>query len=328
MKDNFTPHSVKDLLIASVIAYIIYTLGVQGFPLLVFLFPSVFVVLGIKRGLLHGLLAVLTTGVLIYITNDATSALILTLFSIAIAGPMIQMLQQAKPSFNTIFLTTVIMVLLLVGAVYLTQLATQVSAIDTIEQMMKESLSGSLEGLKGIAKQVSEQSGNSELLGNAIESIEQIEGRLDQSVNLMIVRLPSTILIVALLVAAVNYYLSANILRRLGIGIIDIPKFQNFRLPQHIAKGFLISILGILLLGVVGFGYTSELSINVSMIFSFLFALQGVAVVYALLKRKLRTFGSVLIILLTFMLGAQYAYTLIGLADVFFDIRNRKRKTI
>lgn len=328
MKDNFTPHSVKDLLIASVIAYIIYTLGVQGFPLLVFLFPSVFVVLGIKRGLLHGLLAVLTTGVLIYITNDATSALVLTLFSIAIAGPMIQMLQQAKPSFNTIFLTTVIMVLLLVGAVYLTQLATQVSAIDTIEQMMKESLSGSLEGLKGIAKQVSEQSGNSELLGNAIESIEQIEGRLDQSVNLMIVRLPSTILIVALLVAAVNYYLSANILRRLGIGIIDIPKFQNFRLPQHIAKGFLISILGILLLGVVGFGYTSELSINVSMIFSFLFALQGVAVVYALLKRKLRTFGSVLIILLTFMLGAQYAYTLIGLADVFFDIRNRKRKTI
>lgn len=328
MKDNFTPHSVKDLLIASVIAYIIYTLGVQGFPLLVFLFPSVFVVLGIKRGLLHGLLAVLTTGVLIYITNDATSALVLTLFSIAIAGPMIQMLQQAKPSFNTIFLTTVIMVLLLVGAVYLTQLATQVSAIDTIEQMMKESLSGSLEGLKGIAKQVSEQSGNSELLGNAIESIEQIEGRLDQSVNLMIVRLPSTILIVALLVAAVNYYLSANILRRLGIGIIDIPKFQNFRLPQHIAKGFLISILGIFLLGVVGFGYTSELSINVSMIFSFLFALQGVAVVYALLKRKLRTFGSVLIILLTFMLGAQYAYTLIGLADVFFDIRNRKRKTI
>lgn len=61
-------YKIRDLILFSMLSILFYLLSINCFPLIVFVIPSLFIVLGIKRGytflLLEGLIFILAMGLL------------------------------------------------------------------------------------------------------------------------------------------------------------------------------------------------------------------------------------------------------------------------
>ena len=100
---------------------------------------------------------------------------------------------------------------------------------------------------------------------------------------LMIV--PGLLIIQSMVAAFGNYYITVNILRRLNFDDAEFPQFSNFRLPRNIVFGsFIIFALSYLTKYVEGIHHTNLLA-NVTLLFVFMFFIQGVSVISHLIRK-------------------------------------------
>lgn len=139
--------------------------------------------------------------------------------------------------------------------------------------------------------------------------------------------LPSIIMISSLVIAYINYLVSALILRRLGYGIVSIPKFSRFQLPNNILLGTGIMFLGAFILKVLKLFYYETILLNITVIVSFMFFAQGLSVIdYKLIQRKtpmlLRVF---IIIVFAMLLPFGWMISILGVLDVIIDFRKLRR---
>ncbi|NLW22621.1 MAG: DUF2232 domain-containing protein [Tissierellia bacterium] len=304
-----------EMFFAISISTILVLMEVFYLPGISILYPVLFTVLGVRYGINYSLIGLIISNIVVGLIIDKVYGILVFLIFTPFCISLIYTIRKRQKSFNVlmvsslVFLITSILLIAIIGEMAGT------SVINQIENYFVQMLNSYVEVLKdtGIS--------NYEIL--------EIKDFLQDRLNYALSTLPSMVMIASLIIAYINYRLSALILRRLGHGIVSVPRFSRFKLPNNILLGIGIMLLGTYLLRNLGiFSYETVL-LNIAVLASFMFFTQGLSVIdFQLLKRGLRKLTRVIIIVLfVVILPIGWIISLIGLLDVIIDFRKLKRST-
>ena len=155
----------------------------------------------------------------------------------------------------------------------------------------------------------------------------KIRDLLENAMDYVLLILPAIVIIFSLVISYLNYLISSLILRRLGYGIVSIPKFSKFKLPNNVLLGTGIMFLGAFIIKGLKLFYYETILLNITVIASFMFFTQGLSVVdYKLIEKNLGRIPRLLIILFfTIILPLGWLISFIGILDVIIDFRKLRR---
>lgn len=283
------------------------------FPLMFLIFPVVFIVLGIKNGLLDGIISLMTTCTIVaFVIEPMTSLYIFLLFGPLVIS-MIYTIKKRKSTMEVLlvgtisFFTSIIVVFGIINYI-------EGNLLLTIEQAFKETLNIRIEALKDMG----------------LTSYEILENKklLEDAFKYMLLIAPATGLLTSLIVSYMNYSLTIIGLRRIGIYVVNIPRFSRFRLPNNISIGIIVMFITGFVAKQLNFDYFDTIAINLTVLIGIMFSIQGLSVIdFFLIKIKVKKFFRILFILLTIIAAPLMTVVSgLGLIDVIFDLRKLKRK--
>ncbi|HWQ80443.1 MAG TPA: DUF2232 domain-containing protein [Anaerovoracaceae bacterium] len=140
---------------------------------------------------------------------------------------------------------------------------------------------------------------------------------------------PGLLIIFCMIVAYVDYALISRVLSKSGKKISALPPLRVFSLPKNIVIGSLIVYILAYLTVNLGIIDGSLMMYNLEMLFTFIFSIQGLAVIFyfGFLKRIPKFLVVILsgVFFLTWF-GQTFLF-LLGLIDVVLDIRKRISQT-
>lgn len=283
------------------------------FPLMFLIFPVVFIVLGIKNGLLDGIISLMTTCTIVaFVIEPMTSLYIFLLFGPLVIS-MIYTIKKRKSTMEVLlvgtisFFASIIVVFGIINYI-------EGNLLLTIEQAFKETLNIRIEALKDMG----------------LTSYEILENKklLEDAFKYMLLIAPATGLLTSLIVSYMNYSLTIIGLRRIGIYVVNIPRFSRFRLPNNISIGIIVMFITGFVAKQLNFDYFDTIAINLTVLIGIMFSIQGLSVIdFFLIKIKVKKFFRILFILLTIIAAPLMTVVSgLGLIDVIFDLRKLKRK--
>lgn len=305
MIENFNRHSLRDLLIATLCSLFIYFTSIYFIPFLFIVFPAPFIVLGVKRGIQHSLLSVLVACLVIYLLDGLGSVLLMGAMAVFVAIPMIICIKRGFSAFTTIGISTAIGIVFVFIVSMLISQSSGIDILNSLEVAITKSIDEQIQVMKNLQ----------------ILQDDDLQGMMKSSIAMMMAIIPSLLFIMTMLISMLNYYTSASMLRRIGFGIMDVPKFYNFRLPKDIVFGALIMGVGTFVLSLLGMGYITEISLNLTLAFSFLFMLQGLAAVIQFLRRRMRPAPLYTLLFISLLLGVRIIYVIIGVLYSVLNVR-------
>lgn len=141
--------------------------------------------------------------------------------------------------------------------------------------------------------------------------------------------LPGTMIVFSLVIAYLNYAVISWVFRKSGRKISALPPFRTFSLPKNIIMGSLIIYLLSYITVNMGIIDKSLIMFNLEMLFTFVFSVQGLAVVFYFgYTRKIPKPLVIIVsgIFILTWLGQTFLF-LLGLTDVVLDIRKRFSQT-
>lgn len=273
---------------------------------LLFLIPVPFMVLSARHGSKYTVLSILIASLLIGILTEIIfTILIITIFS-PMSVVMGYFIKRNREPYAVIGMGAAVSII----AVFITiQLVAVISGFNVIDNLAM------------IIRQVVDN--QSEMLMNVNLSTINV----NEMVNYLLLIIPGLLIVQSLVSAFLNYYLAASILRRLRYTQYTIHEFSNFALPRNIVLGsFIIYSLTFISRYVEGI-YHSSLAANVTILFIFVFFLQGLALISYLLK-KIRIIKAVRVLLIFLVVIISPLLTIVslaGLIDSVFDIRKLRQ---
>ncbi|NLC04336.1 MAG: DUF2232 domain-containing protein [Tissierellia bacterium] len=283
------------------------------FPLMFLIFPVVFIVLGIKNGLLEGIISLMTTCTIVAFVIEPMTALYIFLLFGPLVISMIYTIKKRKSTMEVLlvgtisFFASIIVVFGIINYI-------EGNLLLTIEQAFKETLNIRIEALKDMG----------------LTSYEILENKklLEDAFKYMLLIAPATGLLTSLIVSYMNYSLTIIGLRRIGIYVVNIPRFSRFRLPNNISIGIIVMFITGFVAKQLNFDYFDTIAINLTVLIGIMFSIQGLSVIdFFLIKIKVKKFFRILFILLTIIAAPLMTVVSgLGLIDVIFDLRKLKRK--
>ncbi len=284
----------------------IFAISIVYIPVLsisIALIPVPFMILAYRRGNKYAILSFITFSLLIGILTE----LIYAGFLLLIFGPMIlamgHYIKKQKEPYAVIGIGTITSVFSILIIFRIVSYIGNINIIDEITLVIGDIVDKQVEVLKTM---------NVDVL-SANEVLDYL---------LMIV--PGMFIIQSMIAAFGNYYITVNILKRFSPDNIELPQFSNFKLPKNIVFGsFIIFALSYLTKYIKGIHHTGLLA-NVTLLFVFMFFIQGISVISYLIKRTKipRTVRILLLIAILFISPLLTVVSFVGLMDAIFNIRN------
>lgn len=189
----------------------------------------------------------------------------------------------------------------------------------TLLQTIEESFTMSMDIQDGLTSAV-------ERLGvNTTGSLEEAQKLLDEMLRLMKLILPAMMLMFSMFYTAANLVLSHQVLKRLRLEHIPIGPFENFKYPKHVAYGSVGMIFLSYFIGLSGLVDSELLSANFAYIFMTVFSINGMAVIFYYLKRRMGKVPAVLMIVLLLIIGLMNYIAFLGFFDVVMDLRKLEK---
>lgn len=304
---------VMETIFAIAVSTILMLIGIYYLPWAIFLYPILFVILGVRYGMNYAILALIVSTFSIGLMVDMISGIFIL---IAFAPLSISLIHTIKMRKNSLVVLSVSAIVFLISIVFIMSIMknmTGVSIINQLEDAFNQVINYRIEILKdtGLTK----------------NEISEVKDFLENQSEYILLITPSIVMVFSLVIAYLNYLLSSLSLRKLGYGIVSIPKFSRFKLPNNILLGTAIMFLGAFIIKKLQLFYYETILINITVIISFLFFIQGLAVIdYKLIKRNLKTIPRILIVgLLIIPFGGFLPF--VGVLDTIFDLR-KFRKSI
>ncbi len=140
---------------------------------------------------------------------------------------------------------------------------------------------------------------------------------------------PGTLIVFSVVIAYLNYGLISWILSKTERKISALPPLRTFSLPKNIILGSLIIYILSYITANMGIIDKNLIMYNLELLFTFIFSIQGLAVVFFFGHMKRIPKLVILIvsgILLLIWLGQTFLF-LLGLLDLVLDIRKRLSQT-
>lgn len=298
----------KAFIEAALIAAIttILAISIVYIPILsvsIMLIPVPFMILAYRHGNKYSILSFITFSLLIGILTE----LIYAGFLLVIFGPMIlamgHYIKKQKEPYSVIGIGTIISVFSILIIFWVVSYIGNINIIDEISLAMEGVVNTQVDILKNM-------------------DIDALNA--DEILNYLLMILPGVFIIQSMLTAFGNFYITVNILRRFSSSDIELPQFSDFKLPKNIVFGSLIIfILSYLTRYIKGIHHASLLT-NVTLLFVFMFFIQGISVISHLIKRTkipkgIRIF---LLVLILFISPLLTVVSFVGLIDAIVNIRN------
>lgn len=311
-KDNIKKILIESILVISIMAlYIVY--GIHFLPLLIFLIPVPFVVLGIRNGFYSNIISIILTLLIaeIILGNTAGASLIVVFGPLSIA--INYCIKNRKNSKQTILISTISFLVPFVGLIVLEGKIANIDFIKQIEEVFNQTLTVQIDMFKE--------------MGMTNHKILQAVNALEMAFTQIIVLIPSFLSIFSFLVAYINYFFTNIILKKIGYGFIVSQRFSRFKLPNNILLGVVVMFLTGFLFNWIGMEYSEALLVNLTFLVGVMFMVQGLAVLdFLLIKMKIKlVFRIILIVMNILFIPIGSLIVFVGLLDSIFDMRKLRR---
>lgn len=291
-------------------------IGLYFFPSIILLFPVAFIVIGVKYDIKNCFISILITSFLIGISIDMISGVIM----LAAFGPMALYIADGisnrKKSRDIIVPSSIIFFISIVLVFIMLRGFSGVSLIESLEENIKlltDIQMGLIEDME-------------------LTNIESFRVRQEASnmYNNVISMMPAIFIILSVFISYINYYFSTIVLRKLGLGIRDNPRFSRFSLPNNFIMGSILMILIVSLLSNFETIPSDIIKLNLIALVSSLLYIQGLSVLdFLLIRLKFNVVFRLIIIGITIFASQLITIlAVIGIVDILFDFRKIRRRKL
>lgn len=293
---------------------LVMVIGLNLFPIILFLFPLAFIVIGVKFNLRESFMSILMTSLLVGIIVDPPSGIVL----FAIFGPMSLLIaygiRKRKKAVEIIIPSSIVIFVLIIISFMI--FGNESGVLDQLEEDFQSYAGMQMTRLEDME------------LTN-IESFRIME-ELENDYQDILAILPSFFIIMSVFISYINYYFSTLILRRLGLGIRDNPQFSEFSLPKNFILGTLIMFLTIYLLNRFDGVSARMIYLNVLFLVVVLFLIQGLSVLdHQLRKRRVNSIIRIIVIaMIIFAPLIISIMVIVGMVDLIFDFRKLRKRRV
>ncbi len=312
--DNIKKRVIETILL--VIIMTLYTMfGLYYVPYALLLLPAPFIVFSVKNGIISNIINMFVTCMAVGVMTSFDTALFLIISFIPMTFISSYLIKKRRRSIEILGITSTILFI---------SLLIVLSFIDgegggflvLMEEGFRQLLSSQLDVLRDM-----------DLTSYEVLQLEEL---LENTYKYLLLIMPAILLILSLGISYLNYFLSSIGLRKMGIGIVNVPKFSRFRLPNNIVPGTLIMFLAVYIMKKVNMPYHEVILINLVMLIGFMFLIQGLSVVDYFFSR-MRVYLIVRIIVYIFLIFNSPMITVIsilGFIDTIFNIRKIGKSNI
>lgn len=319
MKDLNKNDKIKNSIIENVLVILVMSLyivyGIYFVPLLIVFIPLPFVILGIRNSLKDNIISMIVTSLIIGMVLDMPSAITLLIMFGPLSIALNYGIKKRKKTSEIILISTAVFFisLLIITAVF--NSAIEINGVQEYEEAITEMIAIQTDKLREMGVT------NTQILKNLEE--------LEYAYEYMLITLPSILGIVSLFVSYFNYLFSTLILRKMGYGVVNSPKFSRFKLPETAIMGSGVMFISVIIMKWLNVPYHNALLLNISLLIGFIFMIQGLAVVdFLLIKAKMKTVFRVIFIFIMLVPMSGILF-FVGMFDSVFDIRKiGKRKSL
>lgn len=308
---------INNFYLKSFIIIIVSTLlalfGLHYIQFILILFPVLFVSNIIKDGLNEGITNMIVTIIIISIVESIKIGIFLAITFLPFTIIISTLIKKRKNNTEILgFSSLTFFVSILIMFIIINLLG--IDVVKYIESTFKQIVDMQLETIENI-----------DLSNYEIFTTKQL---LEDTYQYLLLIIPSLVLILSTLVSYINYLLSSMILKRVGINIVNIPKFAKFRLPNNVVLGTIIMFGLTFLSGQLGFTYYETVFINIGVLISMGLFIQGLSVIDHLLNKLKLNIIFKLIFYITFIFSTSLVsiVTIVGLVDLIFDLRKLRKK--
>lgn len=288
--------------------FVISFIYIPFLALLLIFLPVPFLVLATRHGNRYVVFSFLITSVIV----GALTGIIYPIFIVLLFGPMTLIMgyflkRKANP-YQVIGLGTLVSVFSIFIVLQLVDWVAGIYIMDELILMLQSVIDHQIGALENMD----------------IQAISR-----EELLSYLVIIIPGAFVVQSLLICFLNYYMTAAVLKRLRVDQQQLPEFSNFRWPGNIVLGsFIIFILTFATQFIEGI-YAQTLLTNITLIFSFVFFLQGIAFISFFIKKtKINKVIRVVIIGIIVVLSPLLTIVAImGLVDALFDMRNLKKSS-
>ncbi len=311
--DENKGRKISEIILTIVISTILMLLGMYYMPLIIFLYPTLFIILGVKYGLKYNIISIIVSTFLVGLMTDTISGLIILLAFSPLSIALSYLIINRKKTLETMIISTLVTLVSFLIILGLTKNITGVSIVHQLDEFFTQVINTQIETLKDM------QLSQYEIL--------KAENILESAFDYVLLVIPVLMMIFSLVTAYINCFISSIVLRKQGYGVVSIPRFSRFKLPSNILLGMGIMFIGVLLMKWLKVSYYETVLLNIVGLASFMFFTQGLAVIdYKLKRRNVRIIFRIIILLffvLVLPIGSMIL-TFIGVLDAILDFRKIK----
>lgn len=296
------------------ISTIYMLIAIYFLPIIGILFPISFVILGIRNGIKYNISSMIISTLLLGLVIDKTTGLFILIAFLPISIVLNYSIKKRKNSQQILLYTTIIGILSYIFIMILFGKVTGVGLVKQLEESFSQAIKFQMDLLKDRGISSSQINETKDILKNLYEYI--------------VLMLPSTVIIFSVFTAFLNSLISIYILRKIGYGIVSVPKFSRFKLPDNVILGTIVIYIGVFIIKILKIPYHKTILINVTSIVSFFFFLEGLSVIiFYLNKSKLnKVIRGIIIIFTVLAVHLNPIISIIGFLDIIFDFRRIRRK--
>ncbi len=278
---------------------------------IVFVIPSVFALIWVRRGRKYGILAVIDASIILLIFGFVIEAIFILLYCGMISAVMSELIIRKKTTSVVIFAGAFGAFLAMFALLYSMDIFTGVKFTTILNQSMQE------------ARSIIPTISSDELMMKSMnEQIEMMEFVVKQF-------LPSILFFCAFTASLFNYITIRWSFKRFLNITIRRDYLRNFTLPNNLMYGILFLMVSGYLLKRFGMDPSGAVSDNVLSLSFFALYIQGLAVLsfYAHIKKWSRGVKiAIVVACILFMSLLQLFFILLGCSDLVFNIRKRMKK--
>lgn len=303
-------NSIVESIFVIVLSTLLAIFGIYYFYFILVLYPILFIVIGVRHGFAYGITTLAISCLSIgYMIDIMTGISMLIAFAPLIVS-IIYGIKNRKKAIEVLSISTLVLMVSLMAIIIIAGNVEGVNVIDQIKDAFDQAMDMQIEMLKDY------QLTNFEIF--------QLKSKLENDFKLFLNTIPSIMMITSFIVAYINYLISSLLLRKLGYGVVFIPRFSRFKLPRNIIAGIGIMFIATLLLkGLKIFNFEAVVS-NLYVLGFLAFFLQGLSVLdYKLIQKKIGIIFRLFILAITIILSSLISGVLVitGILDVIFDFR-------
>lgn len=272
-----------------------------------FIYPLPLALIYVRNGSKYSLMSLVVTGVIVGITIDPLTALSITILSGLLGIALGYSLKKKNPIYITIGIMAGVT---FVSTIALIKLSTLILGQDILMQGINQ-FTQSLEMVKGFYTKA----------GIPKEQIDMML-KVFPGPDVIKLLVPAMFVLHGLVTSFITYLMAQKIFRKFGYNLEEIKPLSNWYIPVWLMMGFLAVIVFGFVLKLLKVPMVDNYLINATIIFNFIFSINGLAAVSFFLKKKNVTKGLrvVIVIFIAFSQLSSILYFL-GIMDYVLDFR-------